>query len=352
MKNKQNLIIGIDLGNRNHEVCVISRACGEVQKRQNLRNCRNALAKLSLEYPGALIVMECGTHSPWMSRFFEERDHQVLVANARKLQFICQNDRKSDRNDAENLARVARLDPQLLHPIRHRGEEIQLDRSRLKTRETLVRCRANLINTVRGSLKSYGIYLGSCSTECFARHAQNQLQEDEPQLLDVVQPLITQIQSLSQTIKALEKQLQKRAAEHYPQTQLFESIPGVGPITALGYVVTVESAERLDQVRSVGAYLGMVPRRDQSGDHDRQLPISKAGDRYLRKLLVNCSHYILGQFGPPSALRDFGLRLCARGGKNAKKRAVVAVARKLSVIMLSMWKSQQPYQAFPQNNTN
>lgn len=110
----------------------------------------------------------------------------------------------------------------------------------------------------------------------------------------------------------------------------------------------MQSAERIERVRSVGAYLGMVPRRDQSGDQDRQLPISKAGDRYLRKLLVNCAHYILGPFGPPSALRDFGLRICARGGKSAKKRAVVAVARKLSVIMLSMWKSQQPYQAYPE----
>ncbi len=99
--------------------------------------------------------------------------------------------------------------------------------------------------------------------------------------------------------------------------------------------------------RDVGAYLGLVPKRDQSGETDKQLPITKAGNRQLRCLLVNCAHYILGPFGPPSRLRKAGERIAARGGKSAKKRAVIAVARKLAVTLLALWKSGRTYEALP-----
>ena len=124
----------------------------------------------------------------------------------------------------------------------------------------------------------------------------------------------------------------------------------MGPITVLAYILTLEEPERFDNSRSVGAFLGLTPRRDQSGETDRQLRITKAGNKYLRQLLVGCAQYILGPFGPESDLKEFGLRLAARGGKNAKRRAVVAVARKLAVLLHRLWITGEVYDAVHKSN--
>ena len=146
----------------------------------------------------------------------------------------------------------------------------------------------------------------------------------------------------------LEREIHTLARQKYPQSALLEQIPGVGPITALYFVLKIEDPNRFTQVRDVGAYVGLCPRRDQSGQSDPQLRISKRGDAYLRRLLVSAAHYILGPFGPESALRSYGLRLAAGGTARARKRAVVAVASKLAVLLLSLWRSRRPYEPFPQ----
>ena len=155
------------------------------------------------------------------------------------------------------------------------------------------------------------------------------------------------IAELSARNKALEISIARTAAEKYPQTIYLQQISGVGPITSLYFVLKLENPERFKRTRDIGAFVGLCPRRDQSGETDKELRISKCGDRYLRRLLVGAAQYILGPFGPESALRDYGRRLAQDGTAKAKKRAVVAVARKLAVLLLTLWKSRQPYEAFP-----
>ncbi len=121
-------------------------------------------------------------------------------------------------------------------------------------------------------------------------------------------------------------------------------------MTALSFVLVLEDSGRIENSRSVGPFLGLTPKRDQSGQTDKQLRITKAGNAYLRRLLVQCAQYILGEFGPDCDLRRFGLKLAERGGKNAKRRAVVAVARKLAVVMHHLWKVGGDYDPLHQRN--
>jgi transposase len=332
------------LGDRTHHACVLD-AAGEIVAEEVLVNTREVLTAFSRRYPNATMVMETGTHSPWISRLLTAQGHPVIVANARKLRAISQSQTKSDREDAQLLARLGRADPRLLSPVRHRSEATQRALVRLKVREALVRNRVNLINSVRFLLKSLGVFVSSSiKALAFTRKVRAQLAAHDVAL---VAPLLAALDALNAEIKSLDRELETLARETYPVTERLRQIPGVGPITALCYVLTLEAPEHFAHARAVGAYLGLVPRRDQSGQTDKPLGITKAGHVQLRCLLVNCAHYILGPFGPPCALRTAGERIAARGGKSAKKRAVIAVARKLAVTLLALWKSGADYAALP-----
>lgn len=308
-------------------------------------NSREVITAFSARYAGATFVMETGTHSPWVSRLLSSLGHPVIVANARKLRAISQSQTKSDREDAQMLARLGRADPKLLKPVRHRSEETQRALVRLKVREALVRSRVNLINSVRFLLKSLGVLVSSSiKAMAFTRKVRAQLAAPDVAL---VAPLLTAVDALNAEIKQLDTELETLARETYPVTERLRQIPGVGPLTALCFVLTLESPDRFADARAAGPYLGLVPERDQSGLTDKQLGITKAGHVQLRCLLVNCAHYILGPFGPPCALRTAGERIAARGGKSAKKRAVIAVARKLAVTLLALWKTGAEYRSFP-----
>jgi transposase len=162
-------------------------------------------------------------------------------------------------------------------------------------------------------------------------------------------PILETIGSLTERIREYDRQLEMICQEHYPETNLLRQVEGVGALTALTFVLTLEDPYRFERSRSVGAYLGLVPARDHSGDRDPQKRISKEGDQMLRKLLVGSAHYILGPFGSDSDLRRHGEKIASRGAKNAKKRAVVAVARKLSVLLHSLWLTGEIYE--PLRNT-
>jgi transposase len=157
-------------------------------------------------------------------------------------------------------------------------------------------------------------------------------------------PLVQLAEGLSACIQGYDRRIEELASEKYGPTKLLRQVKGVGPITALAYVLTLEKPERFPKSRDVGPYLGLVPKQEDSGESQPQLGISKAGDRMLRKLLVGSAQYILGPFGPDTDLRRYGLRLCERGGKNAKKRAAVAVARKLAVLLHRLWVSGEVYE--------
>jgi transposase len=337
--------IGIDLGDKSHETCTLD-AEGEIIERCTVLNNRPELIRFSKANRGATLIMEAGCHSPWIDRLFQERGHKVIVANPRKLRAIYESDNKNDERDAEILARIGRFDRKLLYGIEHKSEENQRALKIIDARDILVASRVKLVNHVRGSLKSLGIFLPSgISTEAFARKATEHLEEADYAL---VAPVIEIIANLSERIKAEDKRIDQMIAEDFPAAQMLMTIPGVGPITALSFVLIVGSPERFAKARDIGPFLGLVPGRDQSGDSDKPMRITKAGNAMLRRLLTNCAQYTLGHFGPPSALKEAGERKAKSGAKIAKKKAVVMTARKLAVLMLALWKKPEAqYEAFP-----
>jgi transposase len=266
--------------------------------------------------------------------------HETIVANARKLRLIYQNPRKNDRTDAESLARVARMDPRLLGPVKHRGKDTQADLGVLRARDGAVAARTQLVNQVRGLAKSAGVRLRSCSTASFADKVPLQLTDE---LRPALEPLVAVIRTLTEAIEGYDRTIEEIAAARYPDAGRLRQVNGVGPVTALTYVLTIDDPTRFRRSRSVGAYLGLTARQNQSGDQDPEMRITKTGDCDLRRLLVCCAQHILGPFGADSDLRRWGLKLASRGDKVAKKRAVVAVARKLAVLLHRLWVSGEPY---------
>lgn len=332
--------IGMDLGDKKIQICVLD-ARGRKVREGSLTNTAAALRKSCQRYAGAVVAMETGTHSPWISRLLASLGCQVLIGNSRKLRMIWNNPRKSDLRDAEMLARIARFDPELLCPVQHRSEQAHADLELVKARDVLVRTRSTLVNHVRGAVKAFGARIPRCSAESLPLRALPCLPEIiRPALV----PVLETIQRLTEQIRDYDRRVVIVSREQYPETQSLQQITGVGPLTALAFVLTLEEPQRFEKSRSVGAYLGLTPKRDQSGETDKQLRITKAGNKYLRQLLVTCAHYILGPFGPDCDLRRYGLRIAARGGKNAKKRAAVAVARKLSVLLHRLWQTGAVYE--------
>jgi transposase len=342
-RSKPSMTVGIDLGDKYSYLCLLDTESGEVIEEGRLRTTPEALRRrFSSEQQPLRIAIEAGTHSPWVSRVLEhECGHEVLVANPRKTRLIYSNKRKTDEIDAQNLARLARLDPKLLYPLKHRAEHSQAHLAIIRSREALVGCRTQLVNHVRGAVKSFGHRLPKCPARSFHKKASEHIPET---LRPALGPILEQIGSLTERIREYDRQLETICQEHYPETELLRQVEGVGALTALTFVLTLEDPYRFEKSRTVGAYLGLVPARDQSGDRDPQKHISKEGDEMLRKLLVGSAHYILGPFGSDSDLRGHGEKIASRGAKNAKKRAAVAVARKLAVLLHSLWVSGELYE--------
>jgi transposase len=339
---------GLDLGDKYSYLCLIETHSGEVIEEGRLRTSPEAFRRrFASERPPMRIAIETGTHSPWVSRLLEECGHEVLVANARKLRLIYANKRKTDEIDAQNLARLARLDPRLLYPLKHRGEGAQAHLAIIRSRQALVGSRTQLVNHVRGAVKSFGHRLPKCPARSFHKRAPEHIPEA---LRPALEPILEQIGSLTEHIRQYDRQLETVSEEHYPETGLLRQVEGIGPLTALTFVLTVEDPHRFEKSRSVGAYLGLVPATDRSGERDPQKRISKEGDEMLRKLLVSSAHYVLGPFGKDSDLRRHGEKIASRGGNNAKKRAAVAVARKLCVLLHRLWVTGEVYD--PLHNTH
>jgi transposase len=334
-------VVGLDLGDRHSQLVVLEGKSGEVIETGRVRTTPAALGDCFGSRKALRIVIEVGTHSPWVERLLRAAGHEVLVANPRKVRLISHNHRKSDSTDAEYLARLGRLDPRLLSPVEHRDVEAQADLARLRSRHTLVRARTQLINHVRGAVKSAGARIPTCNANVFGSRAEASIPEAfGPALL----PILAVITRLTDDIRGAEKDLEELIRTKRPEAQLLLQVDGVGIITALTYLFVVQRPQRFTNSRTVGAYLGLVPARHASGASDPQRRISKEGDEKLRQLLVGCAQHILGPFGRDSDLRRFGERIASRGGKIGKKRAVVAVARKLSVLLHRLWLHGEVYQ--------
>ncbi len=220
--------VGLDLGDRYSYFYRMDESSGVVEEGR-LRTTPDALRDAFEGSAPMRIVIEVGTHSPWVSRVLEACGHEVLVANARKIRLIYSNDRKSDRIDAECLARLGRLDPQLLAPIRHRGAKAQADLAHIRSRDCLVRGRAQLINHVRGAVKSMGGRLPSASAPAFPKKVAEHI---PPALRPALSSPLEMIEQLSHQIRVADRHIETLATQEYPETEYLRQVAGVGPITS------------------------------------------------------------------------------------------------------------------------
>lgn len=332
--------IGLDLGDRTSRTYEVD-AGGTRRAEATVATTPQGLARYFGGRAACRVVLEASTHSPWVSRTLAGLGHEVIVANpAAMFRGAPRRRRRNDALDAELLARQGRADVRLLYPVMHRGLLAQQHLELLRARDQLVRTRAQLVTHVRSAVKVTGTRLRASSTPAFATTARTAIPAE---LRGATAPVLTIIEALTAQIRAADRQVTQVIRAHYPVAQRLQQITGVGPITALAFVLLVDDPTRFGDSRDVGAYFGLVPRLDDSSDSQPQLRITKAGDGLGRRLLVTAAHYILGPFGPECDLRRHGMAIARRGGKNAKKRAVVAVARKLSVLLHRLWVSGQPY---------
>lgn len=347
MAANKRLTIGLDLGDRTSRYCILDEG-GEVVSEGQLPTTRTGLNSLFEKMPSSRVALEVGTHSPWVSRHLAGLGHEVIVANPHKVKLITQSTRKNDRIDAEKLARLARVDPKLLSPIRHRGAEAQADLAVIRARAELVAARTGLINSARGLVKPMGERLKACDAEQVEEALAEPLSEAAQA---VIGPLLKSVETISEQIGVYDGKIGE-IAKRYPETELLTQVYGVGTLIALTYILTIEDAERFPHSRDVGPFLGLQPKQRDSGDSQPELGISKAGDRLLRSYLVQAAHCNLRKGAPDSDLREWGLGKAGEGdkkdqkgrkGKRAKRRALVGMARKLAVLLHRLWVTGEVY---------
>src|SRR6266481_4821871 len=348
MAAKQRRTVGLDLGDRSSRYCILNEAGGKESEDQ-LATTKAGLEWLFGKMAACRIALEVGTHSPWVSRHLAGTRHEVIVAEPRKVRLITQSVKKNDRMDAEQLARLARVDPQLLAPIRHRGVEAQGDLAVIRARAELVDCRTALINTARGLAKPMGERLKSCDADYVKESLAEGLSEATQ---NAIGPLLKSVEEITKQIGVYDKKIQE-IEKRYPETKVLKQVHGVGTLIALTFILTLEDAERFAHSREVGPYLGLTRKLRDSGESQPELGISKAGDMMLRRLLVQAAHCILRDGAPESDLKQWGMTKVQagagkKGSKRQKKKAAVAVAQKLAVLLHRLWVTGEVYD--PQYN--
>src|SRR5580700_4158767 len=309
------LTIGLDLGDRSSWFCVLDEA-GKVVSEKKLGTTPKAMREVFAAMPRSRIALETGMHSPWVSQLLTELGHEVIVAHARNVRLIGESRRKDDRLDAQALARLARIDPQLLSPIQHRSAQAQADLSVIRARYALVRARTALVNAARGLTKSFGERIRGRNPKGFRPATSEAL---SPQLQVALAPLLSALETITARIREYDAQIEQLAEESYPEVALLKQVKGVGTLIALTYILTLKDPRRFRKSRDAGCYVGLQPGRRNSGQSEPQLHITREGDSYLRMVLVQGAQHILGPFGEDSDLRRWGLKLAEHGGKKRKE---------------------------------
>jgi transposase len=327
--------LGVDLGDRHSNWCLIG-ANGEIQGEDRVATTRVALEQFFGRLDPCRVVLEACGHVHWIAKLAGAAGHEVIVANPREVRLISQSGRKNDRNDARTLARLGRVDPELLRPVKLRGEACRASRALLHARDQLVRMRTKLVTFTRGQVKSFGGRIPSCSAAAFHKRAAAHVPQP---LQEVIKPVLEVLAQLESQIRTFDKRIVLIAEEQHPETAILRRVRGVGPVLALAYVATIEDPKRFSSSRTVGSYVGLTARLHDSCSKTPELPISKCGDRYLRRLLVNAATYILGPFGGDSDLRRFGQRIARGNSQRDRARARVAVARKLACLLHHLWRT-------------
>jgi transposase len=338
----QTMVVGMDVGDRKSQVCV-RKVDGEVEATQ-LRTTTSAMESYFSRLERCRVVLEAGTHSPWIERTAARHGHEVLVVNPYRVRLIAESVGKGDRADAVVLAELGWMGMGLLQLVEHRSAEQQEDLEVLRARALLVRERTALVAHVRMAVKTAGGRIEGVGAGGMGKRG---LEQVPAELREALAPVMAMIAALSERIREYDRMVEKLIGERYPVARHLQQVRGVGPVTSLTFVLTIGEPGRFRRSRQVGAYFGLVPRRRQSGGRDPELGITRAGDGEMRRLLVQCAHHILSHEQADSDLRRWGLEK-AKHGKNAHKRAVIAVARKLAVLLHRLWISGEVYEPFHQ----
>ena len=340
-------IIGMDVSDRKIQVCVMAKAGAtpKIVMETTIPTTREGLAEfLSAQDRATPVAFEAGTHCRWMDEVAGGMGFKVYVANPCRLRMITESKTKNDVNDARMLARLALSDPGLLHPVKLRGPEHQKMINLHEMRNLLVKQRTGIVVQLRAIAKSMGFRIAKCQAAGFRNLDRTAWPEE---FRDIAWPMMKNLEQLAVTIKAYEKQIRELAGTpaFKALVERLMEIRYVGLYVATGFVaVTGGDMERFGSPRDVGPWLGLTPKQDQSGDVDRQCRITKAGSPLMRRLLVESAQMILRDGSADTDLKAKGLRICARGAKIAKRKAVTAVARSLAVLMAAMLKKPDaPY---------
>ena len=339
--------IGIDVSDRKSQICVMTKNRGtpKVVLEMTIPTTKDGLAKfLATQDKAAPVTFETGTHCRWMSEVATGMGFKVYVANPCRLKMITESKTKNDVNDARTLARMTLADVGLLHPVKLRGAEHQKMINLHEMRNLLIKQRTGVIVQMRCIAKSMGFRLPKCSTAHFHRLETESWPRE---FQDIVWPMMKTLEQLDITIKTYEKQIRELAETPVFKAQVdrLREIHYVGLYVATGFVAVIGGdVEKFAKPRDIGPWLGLAPKQDQSGDVDKQCQVTKAGSPFMRRLLVESAQMILHDGSIDTDLKVKGMRMCLRGAKIAKHKAVTAVARSLAVLMVALLKKPDvPY---------
>lgn len=330
---------GLDVSDKTTHVCVVD-ADGAVVKRDVVASDPDLLAKwLGKHCPGLVrVVLETGPLSTFLYHGLTERGIPVECICARHAKgVLAARVNKSDVHDAEGLAQLARTG--WFKRVHMKASATHFDRAALRIRAQLITTRVAMGNQLRGLLKLFGLRLGAARTPGKRRERLIALYQQRPDLEPLFAPLVASMEIIEEQLRASNRLLESRAAEDVVCSRLM-SVPGVGPITALTFTAAIEDPHRFARSEDVGAYAGLVPRRSQSGERDVRGNISKAGDPMLRRSLYEAANIMLCRVQRPFALQQWGQRIAESKGN---KRARIAVARKLAVLLHSLWLNETEF---------
>ena len=334
-----NITIGMDLGNKTHKVIGLDER-GKVCLRCEVENTKDALETFFNEHAGATVAMETGTCCRWISAIARKHCRQVLVGNARKLRAIWESKQKNDWNDALMIANIARTSHELFHPVELRDDEHHDLYQLLQLRDLAVRQRTQAINSMRGMCKASGDFIRRCDAQSVYRHPEYIPQDQVWKFT----PMLERLDSIAASINQYDWKIRDYADAHFKsEVALLQTIPGIGLVTSCAFVALAPNPKKFGSPRDAGCYFGLTAGQDQSGDKDAPMHVTKTGNTMMRKLLTTAANYVLRDSSADTALKRYGLRICERGGKIARRKAKTAVARKLAVIMMAMLQSGEPY---------
>ena len=329
---------GIDLANKTSAICV--RRQQKMVLETECATDEDGFRQALKDFKQLTIVIEASPFAEWVALWLEQLGHQVKVIDPRRAAALIRTKKKTDRLDAQQLARLAETG--WYHEVHRKSDPARLLRSHLRARQGLVEARQAQVFRIRGLLRVHGLKVGSVSKARFAERVRQLCHDHVPDLLAVVEPLLSVLQGIRDGEAALTRRL-KQVAQRDASCRLLMTMPGVGPMTAVAFVSTVDDPHRFARGDQVAAYMGLVPSVYQTGDTHYTGSITREGDKLTRTLLAEAANALLAHYRGDCALKRWGERLADRKGGG---KARVAVARKMAMVLHRMWINNEPFRAF------